>query len=450
MCGKKSPLLRSYWSIFRSGTRMARPMTWLKRYRWRGFIKSSLWLYPVVGLVVALLIAPAIRWLDWQTQWRWLNFNPEGARAILGAFAASMLTFLVFVFSAMIIVVQLASAQLTPRIIGPAFSRREVKAVLGTFTFSYIYTLAALGRVEQTVPQLPVALAVVLNLLSIIVFVRFVYQIGVGLRPIAILETVGMDGRLVVECVYPRLFNPAHESKTSSGPRRPSPTRVIDHAGASGSVLAFSPADIVAIAQRADAIIELVPQVGDFIAKGDPFFRVLSEPRPVDDEALRQCVAIGPERTMEQDPRFAFRIMVDIANKALSPAINDPTTAVLALDQIHRLLLYVGHRDLDSGEDRDSHGKLRLVYGTPDWPDYVLLAVSEIRHYGKGSIQVARRLRAMLEHLNRVLPEARRGPVQRELELLSKSVERDFSDNADRAMAGLSDNQGVGGSAPPG
>jgi uncharacterized membrane protein len=424
-------------------------MTWLQRYHLRGFIKSSLWLYPVVGLLAALMVAPVIRWLDRITLWSWLNFSPDGARAILGAFAASMLTFLVFVLSAMIIVVQLASAQLTPRIIGPVFSKRQVKTVLGIFTFSYIYTLAALGRVEQTVPQLPVALAVVLNLLSIVVFVRFVYQIGVGLRPIAILEDVGMEGRRIVESVYPRLFNPAHETSPPSGPRRPSPTRTIDHTGASGTVLAFSPADMVAIARRSDSIIALVPQVGDFIAKGDPFFRVLSEPRPVDDEAMRQCVAIGPERTMEQDPRFAFRIMVDIANKALSPAINDPTTAVLALDQIHRLLLYVGHRDLDSGEGRDADGKLRLVYGTPDWPDYVLLAVSEIRHYGKGSIQVARRLRAMLEHLIRVLPEGRRAPLRRELQLLQKSVERDFDDQMDRDMAEVSDNQGVGGSAHP-
>ncbi len=360
-----------------------------------------------------------------------------------------MLTFLVFVLSAMIIVVQLASAQLTPRIISLAFSWGSVETVLGIFTFSFIYTLAALSRVDQTVPQLPVALAVVWNLLSIIVFVRFVYQLGVGLRPIAILEDVGLEGRRVVESVYPHLFDPAHESNAPSGPRRPSPTRIIDHTGASGTVLAFSPTDLVAIARRADAIIQLVPQVGDFIAKGDPLFRVVSEQHPVDEDALRQCVAIGPERTMEQDPRFAFRIMVDIANKALSPAINDPTTAVLALDQIHRLLLYVGKRNLDSGEG-DADGKLRLIYDTPDWPDYVLLAVTEIRHYGKGSIQVARRLRAMLEHLDRVLPDARRGRLQRELELLHQSVERDFSDEADRAMAEVSDNQGIGGSAPSG
>jgi uncharacterized membrane protein len=422
-------------------------MTWLQRYHLRWFIKSSLWLYPVAGLLAAILVAPVIRGLDGLTRWSWFNFNPEGARAILGAFSGSMLTFLVFVLSAMIIVVQLASAQLTPRIIGLFFSRRQIKTVLGIFTFSFIYTLAALGRVEQTVPQLPVALAVVLNLLSIIVFVRFVYQIGVGMRPIALLEDVGREGRWVVESVYPRLFDPMRDSKTSSDPGRISPIRIIAHTGASGTVLAFSPADMIAIARRADAIIELVPQVGDFIAKGDPLFRVISEKRSVDDESLRHSVATGPERTMEQDPRFAFRIMVDIANKALSPAINDPTTAVLALDQIHRLLLYVGQRDLDFGEEHDADGKLRLVYDTPNWPDYVLLGVSEIRQYGKGSLQVARRLRAMLEHLIRVLPEGRRAPLRRELQLLQKSVERDFEDQMDRDMAEVSDNQGVGGSA---
>ena len=253
---------------------------------------------------------------------------------------------------------------------------------------------------------------------------------------------------MVIESVYPDSFDAAHESGAQSEPRRlPSPVRIIEHTGASGVVLAFSPADIVEIARQADAVIELIPQVGDFIVKGDPFFRVALEQSTVEDDALRHCVAIGPERTMEQDPRFAFRIMVDIANKALSPGINDPTTAVQALDQLHRLLMYVGKRRLDSGEARDADGKLRLVYDTPDWPDYVLLAVSEIRHYGAGSIQVARRLHAMLEHLIQVLPESRRGPLQQELQLLHKSVERGFLDERDRTMAEVSDKQGVGGSA---
>ena len=165
-------------------------MTWLQRYRRRQLIRSAFWLYPLAGILVAMIVAPSIRWLDLQTRWSLLNFSPDGARAILEAFASSMLTFFIFVLSSMVIVVQLASAQMTPRIISIALSKRQVKITLGIFTFSYVYTLAALGRVEQIVPQLPVALAVVANLVSIIVFVRFVYEFGIGLRPIAMLENV--------------------------------------------------------------------------------------------------------------------------------------------------------------------------------------------------------------------------------------------------------------------
>src|SRR4030095_16166827 len=99
--------------------------------------------------------------------------------------------------------------------------------------------------------------------------------------------------------------------------------------------------------------------------------------------------------------------MVDIAAKALSPAINDPTTAVLALDQIHRLLRTVGERQLDTGQIHDDAGRLRLFYRTPDWEDFVGLAITEIRQFGKDSIQIVRRMRAMLENLIDTVPPGR-------------------------------------------
>jgi uncharacterized membrane protein len=175
-------------------------------------------------------------------------------------------------------------------------------------------------------------------------------------------------------------------------------------------------------------------------------FRIHGDIRPVPAEALRGCVAIGPERTIDQDPRFVFRVLVDIASKALSPAINDPTTAVLALDQIQHLLLILGRRHLHEGQVRDADGKLRLVYGTPDWPDFVMLAVSEVRQFGAGSIQVDRRLRAMLERLIEVLPQARRRPLEEELALLGSAIQRKFDDEEDRKRANVADYQGVGAS----
>jgi uncharacterized membrane protein len=142
---------------------------------------------------------------------------------------------------------------------------------------------------------------------------------------------------------------------------------------------------------------------------------------------------------------FAFRILVDIASKGLSPAINDPTTAVLALDQIHHLLRNVGGRRLDDGRVRDPEGRLRLVYPTPEWEDFVRLAVTEIRQFGATSIQIARRLRAMLENLTQTLPEERAVLLREELALLRRSAERFFAEPQDRAMAEVSDFQGVGG-----
>jgi uncharacterized membrane protein len=210
-------------------------------------------------------------------------------------------------------------------------------------------------------------------------------------------------------------------------------------------VVAFDVRGLASLAQRFDCVIEMVPQVGDFVATGDPLFRIFRGGATLPDEVLCQSVAVGQERTLEQDPTFAFRVIVDIASKALSPAINDPTTAVLAVDQIHHLLRTVGLRHLDDGQVRDAAGRLRLVYRTPDWEDFVHLAVTEIRHFGGTSIQIARRLRAMLENLVQTLPEHRSVLLRRELNLLHRSAQRFFLEPEDRALADVSDLQGVGG-----
>jgi uncharacterized membrane protein len=420
-------------------------MTWLQRNHLRQFVRWSLWLMPVLAIGLACVVAPLLRWLDHATGWRWLNFTPDGARSVLGAFTSSMLTLVVFVMSSLLIVLQLASAQLTPRLIAMAFADRRLKWVLSIFTFAYAYTIAASGRVEDTVPQLPVAFAILCNLACIAIFFWFVQWFGSSLRPIEVLQAVAETGRAVVESVYPDPFGPGEEQPRWS-PAAAADVEVAEHIGRSGVVLAYDQRGLLALAERADAVIELVPQVGDYVAQGDPLFRIRTGSRFIDAAALRACVAMGPERAMYQDPRFAFRIMVDIANKALSPAINDPTTAVLALDQIHHLLMYVGKRRLDAGEARDAQGRPRLCYGTPDWIDFVGLAVTEIRHFGASSIQVARRLEAMIEHLLKVLPEARKAALQQELTLLQRSIQRTFPDEEDRADAQVGDLQGLGSS----
>jgi uncharacterized membrane protein len=212
-------------------------------------------------------------------------------------------------------------------------------------------------------------------------------------------------------------------------------------------VVAFDIDRLFSLAVTNQCTIELVPQVGDYVSAGGPLFRIRGGGLPMRARELRNAITLGRERTMEQDPAFAFRIIVDIAEKALSPAINDPTTGVLAIDQIQCLLQEVGERDLTTGTLTDDRGHVRLVYRTPKWEDFVLLAVSEIRQYGASSVQIMRRLRAMLESLVTVLPPARAPFLRQQLDLLQVAVEKAFFDPRDRLHATTADSQGLGGAS---
>jgi uncharacterized membrane protein len=164
------------------------------------------------------------------------------------------------------------------------------------------------------------------------------------MRPVSIVGRVGEDGLVVIESVYAQ---PATGSNQQAASNRPaSASRTVAHAGTSRVVLAVNLAGLAAHARRADGIIEFVPQVGDFVAVDEPLFRLYGPAAAIDDRTLRGHVAFGSERTIEQDTTFAFRILVDISIKALSAAINDPTTAVVAIDQLHRLLRLVGLRQV--------------------------------------------------------------------------------------------------------
>lgn len=232
-----------------------------------------------------------------------------------------------------------------------------------------------------------------------------------------------------------------------SPPARPgaAAARVVLHEGVSGVVLAIDLAGLVALARRADGMIEFVPGVGDFLGVDEPLFRLHGSAASIDDRRLRGKVALGSERTLEQDPTFALRILVDIAIKALSAAINDPTTAVMAIDQLHRLLRMVGLRSLRDEEARDAAGAIRVVYLTPNWEDFVRLTCTEIRHCGAGSIQVVRRVRSMLENLLQSLPPHRHAELRLQLELLDRTIDSRFDFEEDRALARIGDPQGLGG-----
>jgi uncharacterized membrane protein len=374
-----------------------------------------------------------------------MGYHAPGAQAVLQVIVTSSLSFVVFTFGSLLVAIQVASAQLTPRIIATTLLRDNVvKYTVGLFTFTLLFALSAQNQIEKDVPQLIMFLAALLGLFCFAAFFYFIDYASRLLRPISILEHVGDDGIAVIETVYPDPSAAPRITECASL-RLDRPDRVIQHQGTSGIILAVNLKLLMAKAERSNGVIEFVPQVGDFVAVEEPLFNLYGGAQSIDETTLRASVAFGSERTMEQDPTFAFRIVADIALRALSPAINDPTTGVLAIDQLHRMLRVVGKRHLRTDEILDVSGRLRLIFRTPNWEDFVHLAFSEIRSCGSNNLQIVRRLRAMINNLLQTLPAHRHPAIQNELSLLEREIERSFVYPEELALARVADIQGLGG-----
>jgi uncharacterized membrane protein len=390
-------------------------MNWNQLYGLRSYVRSSLWVAPFVAIPFNMVASRLLHWLDPLLGWTFMGFAVPGAQAVLQAIVTANLSFVVFTFGSLLVAIQVASAQLTPRIIATTLLRNNV-----------------------------VFLAALLGITSFAAFFYLIDYAARLLRPISILALVGDDGLAVIESVYP---DPSLGPYTPEGESHKlgSPNRIIQHQGTSGIILAVNLKRLITKAESLDGVIEFVPQIGDFVAVDEPLFNLYGGASLIDDEMLRASVALGSERTMEQDPTFAFRIVVDIALRALSAAINDPTTAVLAIDQLHRMLRMVGKRHLRTDEISDKSGQLRLVFRTPNWEDYVHLAFSEIRSCGSNNLQIVRRLRAMIQNLLQTLPAHRHPALHQELSLLEREIAKHFAYPEELALAAIADAQGLGG-----
>jgi len=419
-------------------------MNWNRWYRLVSYSRSSLWIVPVFAVIVEQFAIRLTSWADSMLDWNLYAVGADGATAILNAIITLTLSFVVFTFGSMLVAIQVAGGQLTSRIIATTLLRDNVvRGCVGLFTFTLVYAMGSVARIDTNVNQLGVAISAIAAFSCIAGFLYLIDYAARLLRPITIMARVGEQGLTVIETVYTRARSkaPPQEKHTLPSEAR----QVIIHQGTSGIVLAVNKQLLLAEAERFDCTIEVVPYVGDFVAVDEPLFRIYDGVVTADD-GVRAAVALGSERTLEQDPMFAFRILVDIALRALSKAINDPTTAVLAIDQLTRLLRMVGRRHTMDEYIQDASGKLRVVWHTPNWEDYVHLAIAEIRLNGAESLQIARRLRAMIENLTQTLSESRHPPLLMELDLLDRTVERAYAMPEDIAMARVADSQGLGAS----
>ena len=420
-------------------------MSWAARFELRQYLKGSLWVLPLLGGLlgtvlaqVALLVDGAVRL---PSAW---NYSGSTASGVLTAIVGAMVALIGFVVTIGVLVVQQATGTLSPRYMRLWYRDRLQKAVLATFAGTFTFAFSLLRRVEDDfVPDIGVTTAGIAVAASIGLLLIYLDRFTHNLRPVAVAALVARSGQEVLGG-WSSQFR-GHDAGPAPVPDLAGPVQVV-RADRAGSVQAVDLRTMLALAQRHDSTIVLARSIGDFVTPGTTLVEVHRAALPAGGKQLRGLFALGRERTIEQDPAFALRILVDIAVKALSPAVNDPTTAVQVLDHIEAFVTVVARIELhDRYALSNRDGAVRVVIPGRGWAEYLELAVTEIRDYGATSTQVCRRLRALLDALLTTVPPDRQSAVRNELRRLDAAVEAAFPDPVARSRASGSDRQGIGG-----
>jgi uncharacterized membrane protein len=408
----------------------------------------SAWLIPLTYAAAAILCGFTVPRIAYHLLPGVIStISANAAIGLYSAVASGMLALTAIVFSLTFLMVQFSATAYSPRLVLWIARDPVISHALGIFTATFLYALASLAWVDRygsgRVPWIGIFVVTSLLIVSMVMFISLIQRVG-KLQVTQMLIFTGDRGRDVIEELYPPLDMPVSAAMAES---RDSPcTQELLYYGHPSKVHTIDIHALVVIASSAGGVIEMAATVGDTVLDSAPLLRVYGCSSPLPEKDLRKVIRLGKERTFEQDPKYSIRLLVDIAIKALSPAINDPTTAVQALDQIEDLLIRLGRRRLEIGAFRDAQGTLRLLVAFPTWEDFLTLAFDEIRFYGATSIQVMRRMMALVGELLTILPEERRPAVRYWRERLQSTVAATFHDQEDILDASHEDRQGLGSS----
>jgi uncharacterized membrane protein len=424
------------------------------RIRLWHYLKSSLWFVPllcVFGGVALSFGTIALDRLLGSVIPRSLSGDPDAALAILTTVAASMVTLTGLVLTITMVVVQLAMGQFTPRVLRTVLRDRPSQLAIGSFVATFAHAMLVMREVRAPgpgdpdgyVPGLAIVVAYVLVVISVMVLVSYVHHIGQALRAASLIESVGEETRALVDEVYPLA---GAKTVESAGPEPQAGGSRLIAAPESGVLRRVGAEQLVGVAREADVMFSVIPRIGDFVPAGSPVI-ALHGTGDVDDGEVLGALLFGKERTLERDVAYGFRMLVDVALRSLSSAMGDPTTAVQAIDRIHDCLRQLAARPFPSGRHLDADGRLRLVVPILTWDGYVELACGEIVHAAGASIQVTRRLQAMLDDLLTVAPPARHGPLERQTQILAAVAAAAYDALGEREVALGPDQQGIGSGA---
>jgi uncharacterized membrane protein len=406
------------------------------------------WVVPAAYIAGALVLATVlVRWDESDPVELSSALSAASASTALAALGSGMLAFTGFVTSVVLVLVQFGTSEFSPRLVRWLRRDRTLKFALSTFVATFLFALVATAQVgrgaSDFVPTRTLLAALALTLLSTAMFLVLIDRTANGLRVANVVQRLDAAARAVFDAVYAAdTAESAEPDPIARSLGEQPPVQVVRHDDVGAVLVTVDRDRLVRTARRGGAVIQLVPAVGDHVPPGGTLLNVYG-PHPVGERDLRRSMVLGDERTLDNDPAFAIRVLVDIAIRALSPAVNDPTTAVQSVDRIEDLLRYAAAKRLADGSLTDHEGTTRLVYPTPTWDDLVELALDEIRAFGAGQYQIARRMRALLDALLDDVPARCRPALLAQHALLEDAVGRRFPERQ-RADALVADRQGLG------
>jgi uncharacterized membrane protein len=366
-------------------------------------LRGSFWFVPSVFALVALGLAIALlsadRRLDGTlptTIWLYTG-GAEGARSLLSAVAASIITVVGLAFSITTVALQLAAAQLGPRLLRNFVRDPGHQIVLGTFVGTFVYCLIVLRTVRGTnglsddtfVPHLSVTGGVALAMLSVAVLIYFIHHAAVSMQADEVIAAVMRElaGAIDVAFPEPLASGSVDPGAVEEAPGPPSHEAVAITSPRTGYVQSMDTRRLMALAGEHDLTIRLICRPGDFVAEGD----LVAQAWPalhVGDKVprvLRSTVVVGIQRTMLQDVLFGFEQLVEIAANALSSSLRDPITAIRCIDRLGEAIDRVARRRAPSPVCRDAEGRVRLIVPVLTLDEAVAAAFDVIRAHGRPS-----------------------------------------------------------------
>jgi uncharacterized membrane protein len=394
----------------------------LKKLRalwWR--ISGSLWFVP--SLIVIALVALAV-WLidagkpldlDLAERWpRVFGAGAEGARGMLSAIASSMITVAGVVFSVTIVALSLAASQYSPRVLRSFMADRPTQVVLGMFVGIFAYCLTVLrtirgGEEEAYVPSVAVLGGMVLAFAGIGLLVFFIHHLAASIEASAILERQTAATLRALDDLFPENLGEPVEDPGAAEQQAGPWTAVA--ASTTGYIVSVDDAALLEAARDCGRVLRMEHGIGDFIIEGLPLASFQGARAVTDDDAaaVNACYALDRQRTVEQDVGFGIQQIVDIGLRALSPGINDPSTACMCIDRLTEVLVRLARRRIEPPLRRDG-GTLRVIALGPSFAALASLAWRPLRHAAREQPAVLERLRWSVDQVS----AAARDPGRRE------------------------------------